>query len=238
MRGRRPTRGQRISTIVLPFKKARKGILNDTDRGLKEYAEHIKKMIANSNNYQNKLLEILTKIFRNEIDPITKKTVITIHEIDYDKLNEVVTETRNYIVEMYIQCEKDFLHGIHIFELIVEIVQKETTQYQKSSLESLKEVTSTSEKEHVDKYIKDTEELEKKYFDYIEQYSKIKENTELSDDIKEAKLRESKNKFFDNIKKQYDRFILATDTIHYYTNIATKDKARVTTLQTFRIKIK
>ena len=45
-------------------------------------------------------------------------------------MQEIVEDARQTIVELYLQCEKDFTKGIHLYESIVESKMLVTTQRQ------------------------------------------------------------------------------------------------------------
>ena len=36
------------------------------------------------------------------------------------KLNEIIEKTRNIIIDLYINCEKDFKEGMKLFEAVVQ----------------------------------------------------------------------------------------------------------------------
>jgi hypothetical protein len=110
------------------------------DKLFYEYALNLKNMIQSVNQKQNKLLEIINKLFTYAVDPVTKKDVIRINpKLTEHELQDIVVETRNLIIELYLKCETDFVEGVKIYEAIVESQIFETTQKHIEQLEKEKE---------------------------------------------------------------------------------------------------
>ena len=108
------------------------------DKLFKEYADHIKKMMTNTEDNQNKLLDIIDKIFVFNVNPITKEREVTIKpDLTEDELQKIVDETRQIIINLYITCENDFFEGLLIFEAIVENQIKNTSQMQINELQKI-----------------------------------------------------------------------------------------------------
>ena len=133
---------QTSSSKIPVYKQSYTGIISETSQNaglFKSYAEHLKKMMDNSNKSQNDLLQILTEVFVFEETTETKETkkTITIKEMTYDDLNKLIVKARSIIVKMYLQCERDFEKGILIFRAITELVQQKTLDKQTESLSSL-----------------------------------------------------------------------------------------------------
>jgi hypothetical protein len=106
------------------------------DKLFSDYANNLKMMIQSVNNKQDNLLHIINKIFVYVLDPITKKDVIRVNpDLTEDGLQEIIGETRNLIVELYLKCEEDFAEGVKIYEAIVESQIFETTQKHIDQLE-------------------------------------------------------------------------------------------------------
>lgn len=102
----------------------------------KQYAQHIQTMIKNANENQIKLLNILHKLFIYHKDEERHNKKISIHPmLTEQKIDEIISETRNLLVNMFSTCESDFVQGLKIFEAIVEDQIKETTQSQIQNLE-------------------------------------------------------------------------------------------------------
>jgi len=88
----------------------------------KQYGEHIASMMKITNQSQKELLEILKSLFVE-----TKDGKITIHPLlTEDKLQQILENTRNIIIHMYVTCEEDFKKGLFLFEAIVENQTKST----------------------------------------------------------------------------------------------------------------
>jgi len=94
------------------------------------YAENVKKMVNNTKIYQKQLIDILNQVFITNKD---NKSIIN-PLLNNTKLQELIENTREIIVQMYIQCEEDFNNGIKIFEAIVEKQIHDTTQRQIDNL--------------------------------------------------------------------------------------------------------
>ena len=100
------------------------------------YANNFKKMIQTVNTNQEKLLNIINKIFVHVIDPITQEEIIRINpDLNEVELQEIIVETRKIIIELYLNCEGDFVEGVKMYEAIVESRILETTQKQIYSLQ-------------------------------------------------------------------------------------------------------
>ena len=110
-----------------------------------EYANNLKKMIQTVNTNQEKLLNIINKIFVHVIDPITQEEIIRINpDLNEVELQEIIVDTRKIIIELYLNCESDFVEGVKMYEAIVESRILETTQKQIYSLQ--KEAEKLQEK--------------------------------------------------------------------------------------------
>ena len=93
-----------------------------------EYAENLKQMIARATENQEKLLDIINQLFISED---SKNNFIRVHpDLNKEKLQEIVENARQIIIELYLQCEIDFTKGIHLYESIVESRMLVTTQRQ------------------------------------------------------------------------------------------------------------
>ena len=102
----------------------------------KKYAEHIENMMRTTNENQNKLIKIIDKIFVLIHNKNTKKREIIINpKLTYKNLNLIIKETKTPIINLYLKCEKDYLEGLRIFEVIVNMLYKETSENQLVNLE-------------------------------------------------------------------------------------------------------
>lgn len=102
-----------------------------------DYANHIKNMMNNTTNNQDKLVATLETLFARAINPTTQRKEIIINPKMNDKLlQELVEKTRNNIVELYATCEDDFVKGLELFEAIVEKQIMDTSKAQIEALEN------------------------------------------------------------------------------------------------------
>ncbi len=108
------------------------------DHIVQEYAKNIRKMIRKIKSIQKELLKILNKVFVVVDDPEdeTSQTVRISPILTEKILQHYIDETRKYIVDLYINCEDDFVEGIKLYEAFVENILLQTTQEQIKSLEN------------------------------------------------------------------------------------------------------
>ena len=121
--------------------------LNKNDKLFLEYAENTKKMIQKASNNQSKLLSVINDLFTYVIDPYTGKRRIRVNpKLNEELLQNTVEKTRKLIIDLYVNCELDYVNGIKLYEAIVESKILETTQKQIDSLknEALKIIHETS----------------------------------------------------------------------------------------------
>ena len=109
-----------------------------TNKLFNEYAENLKKMINNANKNQEVLLTIINELFVYTIDPQTGKKQIRVNpKLTESRLQELVVETRSFIIKLYLTCEMDYVSGLKIYEAIVEQKILETAQNQIDNLEKM-----------------------------------------------------------------------------------------------------
>ena len=108
-----------------------------SDELFQTYANNIKNMIQKTNIKQEELLGVINNIFTYSIDKDTGKKIIKIHpELNVEKLNTLIKMTREIIIELYINCEKDFIHGIEIYEAIINKIGFQTLVNQQQHLKN------------------------------------------------------------------------------------------------------
>jgi hypothetical protein len=101
------------------LKRVMKGSLSE--KLFNDYGENLKKMIQTTNKNQEKLLEIINRLFVYVVDPETKKKQIRIHpSLTEESLQEIVIETRSLIINLYLTCEVNYVNGLNIYEAIVD----------------------------------------------------------------------------------------------------------------------
>ena len=100
-----------------------------------KYANNIKNMIQSTETNQNSLIEILDQVFSVTKNKETGAEMFTINpSLNQTKLNALVKDAKNKIMNLYINCEKQFSEGINIYEAIVKQKILSTTQAQIDSL--------------------------------------------------------------------------------------------------------
>jgi hypothetical protein len=55
--------------------------------------------------------------------------------LSYEMLNDLITETRRIILNLYVNCEKNFIYTLKILQAIIETQIFETSQRQIKELE-------------------------------------------------------------------------------------------------------
>lgn len=94
-------------------------LIDDTSSMFKEYGELIRKMIKTSEETQVELLGELKQLFSFEKENGEVKAKLQENLNDY-KLNKISKKCRDIIINMYINCEKDFIQGLNIYQSIIE----------------------------------------------------------------------------------------------------------------------
>jgi hypothetical protein len=119
-----------------------------TNELFRQYAENIKGMIQKTNENQEKLLQILNKLFAYTTDPQTKKKIIRVNpKLNEQMLQNVVLETREIVVKLYLTCETDFINGVKIYEAIIEQMILVTAQNQIKSFQKMSDSLVVTEQE-------------------------------------------------------------------------------------------
>ena len=112
------------------------------DKLFAQYVDHIKAMMEKAETNQNKLLAIIDMLFSFTVNPQTMHKEITINASLNDSLLQTAVEkTRAIILDLYLNCEKDFVTGLEIFEAIVEKQIMETSAEQVKNLRTQSERT-------------------------------------------------------------------------------------------------
>ena len=108
---------------------------------IQKYAENIKNMYIRIDSIQQKLLAILNHVFIINED---EDKIRISHLLTETKLQKLIEECRENIVDLYIHCEEDFVEGINIYEAIIEDILFKTTQTQIISLQDILEKMYTT----------------------------------------------------------------------------------------------
>jgi len=94
----------------------------------KKFAENVKQMLKNTKTNQQNLLQVLDKIFvwvqapsqlKSTDDSLESKIVTINPKLTADSLQDLVVKTRKLIINIYLQCEKEYQEGLKLFEAIV-----------------------------------------------------------------------------------------------------------------------
>jgi hypothetical protein len=121
-----------------------------TGSSFSNYAAHIRTMAGNADKFKAKLLEIVDKLFlvvKN--DATSNQAKITIHPaLSNEMLSQLVNQTRDIIVQLYLGCERDFYTGIKLLRVIIEEKMQETMEAALVNLktETVKQVKVLSQK--------------------------------------------------------------------------------------------
>jgi hypothetical protein len=134
--------------------------ISKNDKLFAKYASNIKKMIGTAASKQSELLSIINNLFTFVEDPYTKKKKIRINPKLTDNLlqNDIV-KARKIIIELYVNCETDYVEGLKIYEAIVEKKIIETTQKQINTLQKESDKIITETKNSIEPNINSNVEL-------------------------------------------------------------------------------
>ena len=93
--------------------------IDDTSSAFKEYGELIRKMIKTSEETQISLLGELKQMFSFEKENGEIKATLR-ENLNQYRLDKISKRCRDIIINMYIDCEEDFIKGLEIYQAIVE----------------------------------------------------------------------------------------------------------------------
>ena len=111
----------------------------------KKYADNLKKMMRIAETNQKSVINVLDKVFE-WVKKTDGTTVITLkQDLTEEKLDAIVSEVRNLILELYYTCEKDFKNGLQIFEAIVKERYLKTSIARSKDLEKKMDVLVANE---------------------------------------------------------------------------------------------
>ena len=94
-------------------------LIDDTSTSFKDYGELIRKMIKTSEETQVALLGELKQMFSFEKENGDLKAKLQ-EDLNQYKLDKISKRCRDIIINMYINCEEDFIKGLEIYQAIVE----------------------------------------------------------------------------------------------------------------------
>jgi len=123
-----------LDGVAGSFSRSYSGTLKDTL--FKKYAQQIIDMQKTTKANQDLLLPIIDQLFVFSVNPETDRKKVVINPlVTQESLQGIVENTRKIIVQLYLQCEEDFMKALQIFEAIVANQIQETTEKQISALE-------------------------------------------------------------------------------------------------------
>ena len=93
-------------------------------------------MVKSANNKQAELIDVINILFIHVTDETNTKKIKLNPSLTMDKLQHAVKKTRNIIIELYINCEKDYIKGIEIYEAIINKIGFQTLINQQQFLEN------------------------------------------------------------------------------------------------------
>jgi hypothetical protein len=130
-------KGQEDNTFKPPFMEKYSG----TNSGLfKEFKDNIELMKQNTEANTQKVFQKLNEIFDTSQDPVVLRPTIT-----RESINKLIQETRNLLIQLYYNCEKDFQKGLELFRNIVnEEIIKDVAQDIKSLDETSQQLIEDS----------------------------------------------------------------------------------------------
>lgn len=105
---------------------------NKQHKLFEQYANNLKNMIHNANNYHHQLLKIIDNMFIEINGDFKINSDLTI-----DKLQQYIINCRKILTNLYLKCEEDFLIGFKLFETIIESKILDTTKKQINNLENI-----------------------------------------------------------------------------------------------------
>ena len=124
-----------------------------------KYADNLKNMLANAKKRQEKLLKQLDMIFdwQDKVNPDNKTTTKNPalkgkylglkKDLTDKKLDKIVSDVRNLLVEIYLGCEREYKIGLQLFEAIVTSKTLERDAKRKMDLESKRERSLASDQD-------------------------------------------------------------------------------------------
>jgi len=104
-----------------------------------QYAENLKSMMKTADENQKELFNILNSIFgytEDQDSPTKKKQIRIKPHLKEADLENIIIETRELLLKLYIGCETAYATGIKIYEAIIDKQILETTPRQIQTLEN------------------------------------------------------------------------------------------------------
>ena len=84
-----------------------------------DYAEKVRDMMSTTQKNKEQLVKVLGELFSKNL--VDGYDVVRISdELTEEKLDKLISETREIIINMYLECEKNFKEALNIFDAIVD----------------------------------------------------------------------------------------------------------------------
>jgi len=92
-----------------------------------KYAENLNEMKRYASINQDKLMEVINKIFVYNVNKQTKKKQIRINpRLNDALLDNLIQQSRTYISQLYLTCQQSYDKGVHLYQDIVESIISKT----------------------------------------------------------------------------------------------------------------
>lgn len=89
------------------------------EASLRNYGAHLREMMKNTKTNQEKLIGVLDSMFHYDVDPIKKVKKLGISPtLKKETLKELIKTTRQTIIKIFIDCERDYKKGIQLYRAI------------------------------------------------------------------------------------------------------------------------
>lgn len=89
------------------------------EASLRNYGAHLREMMKNTKTNQEKLISVLDSMFHYDVDPIKKVKKLGISPtLKKETLKELIKTTRQIIIKIFIDCERDYKKGIQLYRAI------------------------------------------------------------------------------------------------------------------------
>lgn len=210
-----------------------------------DYVSHIKMMISKSEKIKASLLGIIDKMFII-VKPETGRSKITIHpSLTSETLDQLVSQTRDIIIQLYLGCERDFYKGVGLLRVIIETKMQETMDASLSELRNqtranIKKISKeyTTQQADLDRINRDAadvamQEFRNPLFDTAMRDEKNKTQRQVYEEIKK---REYKIKELKQENEQHAKTIERNeDKLKYYD--ADDDKAAINEIHDINAKL-
>ena len=128
-----------------------------------KFADNVKNMMKNTKTNQQKLLSVLDKLFvwvdspseySSSGNDLENKMVTINPKLTSKSLQELVDQTRKLIINIYLQCEKEYQEGLRLFEAIVGERMLQNSISKKEALEAqLEKVIVGQDNQEIEKIV-------------------------------------------------------------------------------------